>query len=292
MKNIIALTPCLMQDNTRKINHTKMSFNRQTFPFDEYVVCAQGFKESDYDSRFKYIVNSPTKLGWVKSRNELLKYFYNSDADYAFWIDANSAVSKSSANDLLTIIDAIKNEKINNCDAIFSTLGMWISQDRMNVRSSPDYLTTVTLIPAKNNRSYNWMHGLIIKNFKKYYNEEIYIDTRCDTLKGLAEDVYFSRLLRQFKACYVAPSITITKPDSKGSTQWAQESGKYDYPPVNYAELDRFIFENNVKCQYKKTNTVINTIIIPRVDGMQEYLTRYKPKSRKQESNITKIDLF
>lgn len=281
-----------MQDNTRKINHKKMSFNRQTFPFDDYVVCAQGFQESDYDSRFTYIVNSPTKLGWVKSRNELLKYFYNSDSDYAFWIDANSSVSKSSANDLLTIIDAIKNGKLNNCDAIFSTLGIWISQDRMDARSASNYLNDVTLIPAKNNKSYNWMHGLIIKNFKKYYDEELYIDTRCNTLEGLAEDVYFARLLRQFKACYVAPSITITKPNSKGSTQWAQESGRYDYPPVKFAELDKFIFENNVKYRYKKTNTVINNITIPRVDGMKEFLTVYKPKVKQKEQHITKIDLF
>ena len=290
MNKIIALSPCLMLDNTRKINHKKMSFNRQTFPFDDYVVCAQEFLESDYDSRFTYIVNSPNKLGWVRSRNELLKYFYNSDADYAFWIDANSAVSKSSINDLLTIMDAIKNEKLNNCDAIFSTLGMWISQDRMNIKSQQNYLTTVTLIPAKNNRSYNWMHGLIIKNFKKYYDEELYIDTRCDTLKGLAEDVYFARLLRQFKACYVAPGICLTKPNSKGSTQWAQDSGKYDYPPVNFAELDRFIFENNIKYRYKKTNTVINTITLPRVEGMTEYLKMYEPKVK--QVIVEKINLF
>lgn len=294
MYKVICLSPCLMQVNTRKINHKSMSFNFETFKFDDYVVCAQCFDESDYDPRFHYIVNSKEKLGWVKSRNELLKYFYNSDADYAFWIDANSTVSKSSINDVLTIIDYLRRQQLSSVDAIFSTLGMWICNDRIDAKKSDDYLDCVSLIPAKKNRSYNWMHGLFIKNFKKYYDEEIYIDENCDTLQGLPEDVYFARLLRQLKLCYVAPTVIITKPNSKGSTQWAQQDGKYNYPPVKFNDVDQMIIQNIVKHMYTKNGGLQEPMLLYRVEDYRNLLKPYsaKQKSCNYNNEPQKINLF
>lgn len=234
---IITLSPCLMQENTRKANSTALNQLYDTFKFDEYVVYDQCFEETDYHPGFKYIGHAKQKMGWVASRNALLEYFYNSDADYAFWIDANSTVTKTCWNDVTTLIDSIQKGKLNQCDAIFATLGIWVSQDRIQAKSAPDFMQNIHLIPARNDKSYNWMHGLIIKNFKKYYGQEFMIDPRCNMLEGTPEDVFFARLLRKYAACYVAPTITISKPSNKAST-WAHNLNNYDYPPVLF-DTDR-----------------------------------------------------
>ena len=264
-----------------------------TFDFDEYVVCAQGFQDSDYDPRFKYICNTPDRLGWVKARNELLRYFYNSDSDYAFWIDANSNITKPTKNDAYTLLSALKDNKLDFVDAIFSTLGIWVSQERIELKKQNNYFDVVTLVPSRQTRNYNWMHGLIIKNFKKYYNEEIYIDDKCDTLQGLPEDVYFARLLKQLKVCYIAPTIVISKPDSRGSTQWAREDGKYNYPPVKFDCVDQMIFTNILKNQFQKNDRIKDIIEIPRLDRYKNYMKSFVSKSKVVNNDIyQKIDLF
>ena len=224
----MALIPCLMLPNNRKVNHKSLVQNYEQLKLDEYVVYDQCFEEGDFDTRFTYIGHADKRMGWVTPRNELLKYFYNSDFDYAFWIDANSTVSGPTLNDLITIIDAIKNDRLDKCDAIFGTLGMWASQERITLKSQADFFDYVHILPTKNNKSYNWMHGLFHKNFKKYYGQEFYIDERCDTKQGTADDVYFARLLQKFTNSYVAPTVVINKPSSKASCTWANDKGKHN----------------------------------------------------------------
>ena len=129
------------------------------------------------------------------------------DFDYAFWIDANSKVTTTTLNDITTILDALRDNKLPQVDTIFSTLGMWNSQERQDLKQEADYFDNVHLVPAKLTKNYDWMHGLIIKNFKKYYNQEFYVDERCDVMEGTAEDVYFSRLLRRVTKAYIAPTV-------------------------------------------------------------------------------------
>ena len=107
MAKIMCLIPCLMLPNNRDINKKAMDSNYTHLKLDEYVVYDQCFEDKDFDDRFTYIGHAKERMGWVTPRNELLKYFYNSDFDYAFWIDDNSTVSKSIFNDLKTIIDEI-----------------------------------------------------------------------------------------------------------------------------------------------------------------------------------------
>lgn len=297
MSKIIALIPCLMLPNNREINKKSLVSNYELFGFDNMVIYDQCFEESDFDSRFTYIGHADKRMGWVTPRNELLKYFYNSDYDYAFWIDANSTVSRPTVNDLRTIIKAIQNDELNQIDAIFATLGIWISQDRINCKSAEDYLDNVHLIPAKRDKSYNWMHGLIHKNFKKYYQQEFYIDERCDTRKGTPDDVYFARVLRNFTNSYVAPTVVVNKPSSKMSCTWANEKGTYDYPPVLFDEVDTYINEAARKNNYRKVSVSAarNEFVLPRIDDEYKTLLKpYTPRSKKhtEVNPQRKVTLF
>lgn len=285
-----------MLPNNRNINKKSMDSNYQHLKLDEYVVYDQCFEEEDFDPRFTYIGHAQERMGWVVPRNELLKYFYNSDFDYAFWIDANSTISKPTLNDLTTIIDGIRSGTLNECDSIFATLGMWISQERMQCKSAADFFDTVHILPTKNNKSYNWMHGLFHKNFKKFYGQEYYVDERCDTKQGTADDVYFARTLQRFTNSYVAPTVCINKPSSQASCTWANDKGTYEYPPTLFDKIDEYILETADKNQYHHVNpyAVRKEIVLNRNDYLKELIKPYIPRSSnsKSEQLGTKIQLF
>lgn len=297
MIKIVMLSPCLMMENTRGINKEAMAYNYEHLKPDAYAVYDQCFEEQDFDSRYTYIAHADRRMGWVPARNGLLEWFYNSDYDYAFWIDANSKLSSSTVNDAVTIFDALRKGALTQVDTIFSTLGMWVSQDRMMLKQAEDYFDNVHLIPAKDNKSYNWMHGLFIKNFKKYYNQEFYIDQRCDVMEGTAEDVFFARLLRRYTKAYVAPTIICNKPDSSKSCTMANGKGTYEYPPVKFDVVDSYIRETVAERKHHHVDMlhVPREIILPRVDYMKDKLTPFKARGRSKnvEANIpTKVNLF
>ena len=113
MAKIMALIPCLMLPNNRSFNLKAMKETRDLLGLDCCVVYDQCFSDADYTELygFEYIAHSKERMGWVEPRNKLLEHFYNSDFDYAFWIDANSTVSKPTLNDLLTIIRAVQEDR-------------------------------------------------------------------------------------------------------------------------------------------------------------------------------------
>ena len=296
MYKILMLSPCLMLDTNREYNLRCKDQNLAQIMPDAYAVYDQCFKESEYDSRVIYIGHQQERRGWVVSRNALLKYFYNSDYDYCFWIDANSTVSKPCLNDLQTIFQAIRDGVLLSCDTIFSTLGMWCSQERVDVKRAPDYFDNVHILPVRGGKAYNWMHGLIHKNFKKFYNQEFYIDERCDTNQGIAEDVYFSRLLKTYTNAYLAPNICVNKPDSSKSCDRNDGTGRYTYPPVKYDVVDNYILESSRINAYRHTNPgqVRKEIIIPRVEYMKDNIKPYKPRSTPSSTPVkdTRVSLF
>lgn len=296
MASIMALVPCLMLPNNHDINMRAMKENYEYLKPDVFAVYDQCFEKDDFVDEFTYIGHANTRMGWVEPRNALLRYFYNSNCDYAFWIDANSTISKPTLNDILTINNAIKEDKLNFCDTIFATLGMWVSQDRIKYKSAEDYFEKVHLIPAKNDRSYNWMHGMFHRNYKKYCNQEFYIDERCDTRKGTPDDVYFARMVRRYTNSYVAPTVVINKPNSKASCTWANEKGTYDYPPVLFDIVDRYIDENAGKYNYHKVSKklVIPEVSLNRIDEYKDLIKPYKPRGKKKttEKEFPKISLF
>jgi hypothetical protein len=203
-------------------------------------------------------------------------------------------VSTPTINDTVTVIEAIKADQLNKIDVIFATLGLWVSQDRIVAKQREDYMTHVQLIPALNNKSYNWMHGLIMKNFKKYYDQPVYIDSRCDVKLGTPEDVYFARLVRRYFNAYVAPTVVITKPSSNTSTHAGDGKGRYVYPPVKFEEVDQYILESVEQNDIKQCNIqwFKDPVSIPRQDYMKDKVTPYKSRKKESPSPVTKVGLF
>ena len=295
MNKICTLTPCLMLDNTRDINKECLEFVRKHLAPDASVIYDQCFTENDYNPNYTYIAHADKRMGWVAARNGLLNWFYNSDYDYAFWIDANSKITNTTLNDITTILDSLRDNKLPQVDTIFSTLGMWNSQERQDLKQEADYFDNVHLVPARLTKNYDWMHGLIIKNFKKYYNQEFYIDERCDVMQGTAEDVYFSRLLRRVTKSYIAPTVVCTKPRSDKSCTMDNGTGKYNYPPVKYSLLDEWVEENKTSKKYRhvEPTAVPKEIIIPRGDYMRETIKPFRSKARiKVDTSTTKTVLW
>ena len=269
------LTPALMLDTNRKANHKMMKSIADTFVFDQKVVYDQEFAESDYRDGYTYIGHAPKRMGFVTPRNELLKYFYNSDFDYALWFDANSNVSGPTVNDERSSIDALRQGKID-VDCVYTTLGIIYSPERVAAKCAKDFFDVVHLLPYKTN--YNWMHGMVMKNFKKYYNQELYIHPDCDPWKGTSEDIYFTRLLSKVFDCHVCPTIVVNKPNSKTST-WMTTAGSYAYPKPEYGQIDDMIRKELYK--YTVTKRGIKDWVLPRVqDESIENLKEYKPRPR------------
>lgn len=280
MKTIVQLTPCLMLDNNRQANFKAMQYALDNYKnISAYVVYDQEHKESDFIRGFTYIGHQPKRQGFVKPRNELLKWFYNSNFDYALWIDANETVSPSTLNDLNTLTTALANETVDvNC--VFSTLGIQISQERMFAKQRKDYFDSVYLV--RNKKGYEWLHGCIIKNFKKYYDTEIYIDERCDPWKGSSEDVYFSRLMRRLFCCQLCPTITVNKPSANTST-WMNKAGSYAYPPVDRPTVDTYIEENYHLYSHLERGVIPNVVRLDRIkDDTLKLLKPYKSRSKKK----------
>ena len=273
-----------MLDNNRKANKKAMRYALENYEgIDEFVVNDQEFLESDYEEGFKYVGHHKERQGFVNTRNQLLEWFYNSDADYAIWMDANAKVTKSSLNDLVTLIDVAKSGQLE-VDAVFSTLGIIVSGERIEAKKMPDYFDNIYLVKFK--QGYDIMHGLLISNFKKKYNMPIYIDKRCDPRKGTSEDIYFARLIRRFFNYRLCPTITVSKPTNKTSTWVANKTG-YDYPPIDLPTVDAYIDELLNDKTYASQTENSKTYHYIRSTRHKSLLKPYKPRS-KVKSNLFK----
>lgn len=270
-----------MQANNRVANHASMQYAKEHYGLDEYIVNDQGFDEIDFREGWTYIGHHKEGQGFTKARNQLLKWFYNSDADYAMWIDANSKVSKSTLNDLRTLVDVVKRGDLE-VDVVFSTLGMYLSGLRIEARQQKDHKENIHLIKAG---GCDWFHAMFMINFKKYYDLELYIDDRCDPRKGTSEDIYFARLLLKLANCRVCPTIIVGKPSNKTST-WIAEKDGYKYTPVDYTLLQAYIDENIKKLHLVPLERTNKHYMYDRVDIYKELVKSYVPPKRPKKGLI------
>lgn len=278
MKKIVMLIPCLMMDNNREKNLEAQRYGLEKYKgIDKFIIYDQCYEKDDYIEGIEYIGNQKEGQGFIKSRNELLKYFYNSDYDYAIWMDGNKTVSKTSINDFNTLIKAIKEEEID-LDFIFSTIGINISNERIEIKKRKDYFKYIYLLYKM--RGYYWFHGLFMKNIKKYYDDELYISDKCDVWKGLNEDVYFAILARKVYKTYLCPTIVINTPSSNTST-WMTNKGSYDYPPVDYDILREIAEEESKKHKSRLDQDIPSVFKIERIqDDTINDLKEYKARKR------------
>lgn len=272
---VVMLTPCLMLDNNRAANHKALRYAKENYGVDEIVVNDQCFLETDYEEGFTYIGHHSERQGFVKGRNQLLEWFYNSDADYAVWMDANAWVSKTTLNDFRTVLQAAKDDKLPS-DVVFSTLGLYVSGDRVEARKMPDHKAKVRLVVA---RGCDWFHAMFLANLKKKYGIAPMIDDRCDPKKGVSEDVYFARLMRRIVSCKQCPTIIVSKPSNKTST-WVANKGGYKYEKVDYTTIDSMISEYIQQSGFTEVTQSSKSYEFDRVEVFKELVTEYKPPKR------------
>lgn len=276
---VVMLIPCLMLENNRKANKKALRLAKEKYGADAYVINDQMFDSSDYEEGFEYIGHHEGRAGFVNARNELLKWFYNSDYDYAFWMDANEVVSASTLNDLRTLMSEIKAGNVP-VDVIFSTLGIILSSERINAKCRSDYFEKVYLTNFEGS-GYEWFHGMFMVNFKKKYGVEYYVSEECDPYKGITEDVYFTKLLKKVADFRLCPTICCSKPSSKTSTWAASASGKYNYPHIDPKEIVKMVERDVLIKNMPVLKKTYKTYSYTRVDEFKELLKPYRPRAKK-----------
>jgi len=283
MNKIVMLMPVLMLDNNRKANNAALDYALEHYPVDKIIINDQEFKDYDYrdDERIQYIGRHPERRGFAKARNDLLRWFYNSDYDWAVWMDGNAKVTKTTLNDFVTVTEAIKAGEVE-VDAVISTLGILLSEPRMHARQAKDHLENVKLVKV-GPIDHAWMHGLFMKNFKKEYGMEVYIHEDCDPRKGLSEDVYFVQLVKRLFEVRLCPTIVVSKPTNKTST-WVADKAGYKYPPVDWETVSRMV--KSAEYEPRPRRNLKDTYILPRVEYMKDKVTVYKPRNKKQRGGL------
>lgn len=275
VNKVVLLMPTLMADSRRAMYNKALDYALKYYPVDGICINAQEFKPEDFREGIHYIVNE-VRQGFADSRNQLLEWFYNSDYEWAVWMDANATVSKPSLSDFYTLIRAVQRDEVP-VDVIYSTLGIRLQQERIDVKLDSRYKDSVLLL--ENFNGAEWFHGLFMRNFKRKYGEEPLIDARCDPMKGVPEDAYFALLLRRLYDSRLAPAIVVNKPPNKFST-WVADKGGYDYPKVNREILFRWIEQNVLAYNYPSKEKTLATLILPREEAYREWLQPYKPRKK------------
>ena len=274
---VVLLIPCLMLDNNRKVNNEAMEYAKQ-YGCNEIVVNDSEFLPEDYKTDFKYIGYHKERQGFVKTRNQLLEWFYNSDYDYALWMDANGKTTGTSLNDLQTLVEAAKAGQLE-VDAVFSTLGIMVSGERIFAKKLDNYFENICLVNFSS--GYDWMHGLLMKNLNKYYGMKVFIDSRCDPRVGTSEDVFFATMLKRLVDVRLCPTITISKPSNKTST-WMQNEKNYAYKPVDYKTVNAMVDEVIKREGFKPVKQTKKTYWYTRVESNRDALREYKAPKKRQ----------
>ena len=270
-----------MKDNNRHNNIKSIRYASENYGADAIAIYDQCFTDKDISAMPNNTIligKQSEPKGFIEPRNELLKWFYQSDYDYALMIDAHDKVTAPSLNDLQTVVEAVKNELIVP-NVITSSIGIMVSPERILAKQRKDYEKNVWLLRCK--KGYEWLHGTIICNFKKRYEIEPTIDTRCNVHEGIVEDVYLIRLLRAItnNNIQVAPTITFSEPNSNEST-WVSEEGSYNYPPTRYDIIDKLIKEN-IDSYAIEAISVPDATPIKRIENESyQNIKRYKPRNR------------
>ena len=286
MKNkVVMLSLCLMQENTRKLNNATLDYALEHYDIDLIVINAQEFEDYDYREHPKvmYIGKHNKRQGFVKGRNQLLEWFYNSDYDWAVWLDSNVKIAKTALNDFRTVLHAVKSGDLDAVDFIASTLGNHITQSRIDAKMAFDHDKTVKVTTLGKSKDTGWFAGLMMCNLNKKHQLKVFIPLECVSEKGLMEDTYFVTLCRKYFEYRVCPTMVIVIPPAK-TTTWRDSSKGFKYPPVAWDILNRMILGSGIKV--KSRGYVQRTFVIPRISYMIHEVGNYKERKKKVRGGL------
>lgn len=177
--------------NTRKLLHQKqLNFFKEHLANVELIVCAQNYKEEDYDSRVDTYIKFGAPIGFSKARNELLKYFYSTSDDFMCFADDDSYFYPY--YDAPSLIKDIEEKpslfyKLDYINALSPAITPF---KNLNYSSKNMVMHNYKFISCQVKNC----NFCIMKNYKKFYNDEIFFDETKTGYNGL-EDVSFIALL-------------------------------------------------------------------------------------------------
>lgn len=191
---IISYLPNSDRRTTRREAHLKQIADiKETTPNARIYILAQGYNEEDYivDPQITYLAKYEEPIGAQQARNELLKWFYNSNYEYGIFSDDDAFIVPT---------DTVKNfyEELEANTEKFTNAHLDICYSR-NMQYSPFNEYDVQNIEFFNKyyqfgyaRS-SWLCWALFRNFKKAYGKEFYQDTTIDATKSMGyDDIDFS----------------------------------------------------------------------------------------------------
>lgn len=186
---IISYLPNTDRRASRKEAHLKQIADiKEATPNARIYILAQGYNEEDYivDPQITYLGKYTEPIGAQKARNELLKYFYNSNYEYGIFSDDDAFIVPT---------DTVKNfyEELENNTEKFTNVHLDICYSR-NMQYSPFNENDINGIEFHNKHYHfgyarsGWLCWALFRNFKKAYGKEFYQNEEIDPTKSMGYD--------------------------------------------------------------------------------------------------------
>ena len=181
---IISYLPDTDRRASRKEAHLKQIADiKEATPNARIYILAQGYNEEDYivDPQINYLAKYDAPIGAQKARNELLKFFYNSDYEYGIFSDDDAFIIPT---------DTVKNfyRELESNTEKFTGARLDICYSR-NMQYHPFHEGDVGAIEFHNKNYYfgyarsSWLCWALFRNFKKAYGKEFYQNEEIDPTK-------------------------------------------------------------------------------------------------------------
>lgn len=242
---IISYLPNSDRRATRREAHLKQIADiKEATPNARIYILAQGYNEEEYidDPQITYLAKYEEGIGAQKARNELLKWFYNSDYEYGIFSDDDAFIVPT---------PTVKNfyEELENNTEKFTSSRVDIVYSR-NMQYCPFNEWDVEGIPF-HNKNYQfgyarsgWLCWALFRNFKKAYDKEFYQNEEIDPTKSMGyDDTDFSyTLIENGMRSYSNPlfQLLLLNSDESSSTIFTE------------ADNDPLYRVRNMKATYEK----------------------------------------
>ena len=179
-------------------------------PTARILINAQNYKDEEYldDPQVTYLFKHEKGIGAQAARNELLKYFYESDYEYAILHDDDSFLNPTdSAKDFFKEL-ALYPQKFTKIpmDVCYSRNMLFIPRDEADVAKAKFRGKVWDFVANPS----SWLCWSIFRNFKKAYNEEYYLDEGLDPLTGKGfDDTEFSYRVSSRRQSWTLPQLEL-----------------------------------------------------------------------------------
>lgn len=183
---------------------------KEITPTTKIYINAQNYRDEEYvnDAQIEYLFKHEKGIGAQAARNELLKWFYESEYDYAILHDDDSFLNPTdSAKDFFG--------ELMNYPQKFIKLPMDVCYSR-NMLFHPMNETDIAKAEFRGKVwdfiacPSSWLCWSTFINFKKFYNEEFYLDETLDPLTGNGfDDTEFSYRISEKYQSWTVPQLEL-----------------------------------------------------------------------------------